>query len=172
MKARLIALFIDFFVIVLYALCLLGLTLALYHFLFGGIPDVLNTLGVNGAHLLGFLTLTLPAGLYFFFSETSHYHGSIGKRIVKIKVTTENGGYPPKKRIALRTAVKLLPWEFAHTFIYWVVYYSSNDISTPLWVMIGLYAANILPWVYVLIVFVRKDHRGPHDLIAKTLVTK
>jgi len=34
----------------------------------------------------------------------------------------------------------------------------------------GLIAANILPWIYIGFIVFRKDHRGPHDLIAKTIV--
>jgi uncharacterized RDD family membrane protein YckC len=171
LRLRFTALFLDFCIIVLYALCLLCAALAFYQFALGSPPNALDNLGVNGAHLLGFITLTLPVGLYFFFTETSQYHATFGKRVVKIKVSAKNKKHLSKKQIVLRTVIKLLPWEFAHTFIYQIVYYSNNNIEPPIWVMVGLCIANILPLVYVLMILCRKDRAGPHDLVAKTLVT-
>jgi uncharacterized RDD family membrane protein YckC len=170
LKSRLIASLIDFCVIVSYALCLFGVTLAFYQFAFGGIPDVLGNLGVNGAHVLGFVTLTFPVGLYLFLTETSNRHATFGKRVAKIKVVSNNKKPLSKKQILVRTIVKLLPWEFAHTLIYQIIYYSNNNTETPLWVMSGLYIANILPLLYILTILLRKDHAGPHDLAAKTIV--
>jgi uncharacterized RDD family membrane protein YckC len=171
LTARFIALFIDFCTIVLYTLCLFGATLVFYQFTFGGIPDVLGTLGTNGAHLLGFATLTFPVGLYLFLAETSRHHATLGKRIAKIKVVSKDKKTLSKKQVIVRTIVKLLPWEFAHTFVYQIVYYSNSNTEVPLWVMFGLLLANIIPFIYLFLVLFRKDHSGPHDLIAQTFVT-
>lgn len=169
-KSRLIALMIDFFIIILYALCLFGCSLLFYQLVFNGVPDTLGNLGRGESQLLGFTTLTLPIGLYFFLAESGHYSASFGKRIAKLEVVTGSGNTPSKKQIALRTATKLLPWEFAHTFVWQIVYYSRNGDTPPLWVMAGLILANILPMIYIGTVIIRKDHRGPHDLVANTLV--
>jgi uncharacterized RDD family membrane protein YckC len=50
------------------------------------------------------------------------------------------------------------------------VYYSQNNGTPPVWVMVGLTIANILPLVYLGFIIFRKDHRGPHDLAAHTIV--
>ncbi len=171
LRLRFIALLIDLCIIVLYALFLLGISLIFYKLAFGGVPHIVNNLGVHGAHLLGFVTLTLPVGLYFFLAENSRHHATLGKRIVKINVAAKSEKPLSKKQIAIRTIVKLLPWEFAHTFIYQVIYYSNNNVDTPAWVLVGLCIANILPLAYIVVILCRKDRAGPHDLAAKTLVT-
>lgn len=171
LKQRFLALFIDLCVIILYAVCLLGATLAFYQFILGSIPNTINGIDINLAHLIGFTTLTFPVGLYFFFAEAGKHRATLGKRIAKVKVSSKNKKNVTKKQIAIRTIVKLLPWEFAHTFVYQVVYYSSTNTETPLWVLIGLCIANLLPLAYVSLVLIRKDRAGPHDLVARTIVT-
>jgi uncharacterized RDD family membrane protein YckC len=171
LRSRFAALSIDFCIIVLYALVLFGVTATFYLFLLGDIPDILGSVGPNGAHAFGFAALTIPAGLYFFLTETSRHRATLGKRVAKLIVVARSEGAPSKKQIALRTAVKLLPWELAHTFIYQVVYRSRNSAEVPAWVIIGLFVANVLPLAYLVTVLLRKDHAGPHDLAAKTLVT-
>jgi uncharacterized RDD family membrane protein YckC len=168
--SRFIALFIDFCVIAAYALCLAAVTFAFYEYVLGGIPDIWGTVGAAGAHLIGFVTLTLPVGLYLFLTETSRHHATLGKRIANITVVSMRKKAVSKKQILIRTVIKLLPWEFAHTFIYQIFYYSNNSVETPVWVMVGLYAANIIPLVYLMTVIARKDHAGPHDLLAGTIV--
>lgn len=171
LKARLAALVIDYLVIIVYGFFLLGITILFYKLAFGGIPDLINIIGPFGTQLIGFITLTLPILLYFYFTESGKRHASIGKRVAKITVASTSGASPSKKQIAIRTLVKFLPWEIAHTFVHQVVFYSQNDGTPPVWVMIGLSVANILPLIYVGYIVFRKDHRGPHDLVAKTIVT-
>jgi len=170
-RSRSLALAVDLGIIILYAGCLLSVTLSFYYFVLGRTPDVLGSFGVNGAHLLGFTVLTLPVGLYFFLTEAGHRHASVGKRVARITVASTSGKSVSKGQILVRTIVKLLPWEFAHTFIYEVVYYSSHGRTTPAWVLAGLCMANAFPLLYILTVLIRKDHRGPHDLAACTIVT-
>lgn len=170
LKLRFLALAIDYFIILGYALALLGSTLLFYELVFHEIPNVFEVLGRGGSQLLGIATLTLPIGLYLYLAESGRHHATLGKRLAKIQVTATSHKFASKKQIAIRTFVKLLPWEFAHTFIYQVVYYSQGGSTPPAWVMIGLTFANILPLVYLGMVLFRKDHRGPHDLVARTVV--
>ena len=170
LKKRSVAFLVDYLIIALYGLCLLGVTLAFYQIFFGGIPDLINVIGPLGTQLIGFMSLTLPVGLYFYFTESSKHHASIGKRIMRISVKSTDGVIS-KSQIALRTIIKFLPWEFAHAFVHQVVYYSQNNSTPPMWVMTGLIIANILPWVYIGFIVFRKDHRGPHDLLTQTVVT-
>ena len=170
LKKRFLALILDYFVILGYAICLFGVTTLFYTLVFGSIPDVLNMLGRGGSQLLGFTTLTLPMGLYFYFTESGHSHATFGKRAAKIKIRSLSSARISKQQVIIRTITKLLPWEFAHTFVYQIVYYSQNNGTPPSWVMVGLAIANILPIAYLGLVIFRKDHRGPHDLMARTLV--
>lgn len=170
LKKRFSAALIDYIVIVLYGLCLAGVTVLFYNIIFNGIPDLINTIGPLGTQLIGFVTLTLPILLYFFITESSQRHASLGKRAVGIRVSNITNKTVTRSQILVRTLVKFLPWEFAHTFVHQVVYYSQNNGTPPAWVMVGLIIANLLPWIYVGFIVFRKDHRAPHDLIAKTLV--
>lgn len=170
LKARLLAFLIDYLIIVVYGLCLAGITFLVYNIALGSIPDLINTIGPFGTQLIGFITLTLPVGLYFYFTESGKYHASVGKRVLKIKIQNTGNFEVTKKQIAVRTIIKFLPWEFAHTFVHQVVFYSQNNGTPPVWVMVGLTIANLLPLIYVGMIIFRKDHRGPHDLVAKTLV--
>jgi uncharacterized RDD family membrane protein YckC len=169
LKKRFGALFVDYFILVAYGFLLLGVSLVFYNLVFEEIPDLINIIGSFGTQFIGFVTLTLPVGLYFYFTESSKRHASLGKRAMKISVKSMTG-VVSKQQIAIRTIIKLLPWEFAHAFVHQVVFYSQNNGTPPLWVMVGLSIANILPLIYLGFIIFRKDHRGPHDLAAKTLV--
>jgi uncharacterized RDD family membrane protein YckC len=170
LKKRFSALFVDYLVLVAYGLLLIGVSLAFYNLVFGEVPDLINLIGPFGTQFIGFITLTLPVGLYFYFTESSKRRASLGKRAVKISVKSMTGTVS-KQQIAVRTIIKLLPWEFAHAFVHQVVFYSQNNGTPPLWVMAGLSMANILPLIYLGFVIFRKDHRGPHDLAAQTIVS-
>jgi uncharacterized RDD family membrane protein YckC len=166
---RLVALLIDYCVIVLYAVCLFGLAIAFYTHMFGGPPD-LNVIGRAKSQALGFVTLTVPIGVYLFLTESGKRHATFGKRAMKLVVASVKAKNVTKKQILIRTIVKLLPWEIAHTFVWQVTYYTQQGGTPPLWVMAGLTVSNVLPVVYVAIVLFRKDHCGPHDLTAGTIV--
>lgn len=56
---------------------------------------------------------SLPSWLYFIISDTSSGGATIGKRLLRIKVSARSGGMS-FARALLRTAVKLFPWELVH----------------------------------------------------------
>lgn len=170
LKQRFAALVIDFGIIAAYILLLLAATLAFYSFVLKEIPNLTELFGVVGAQAVGFAALTLPVGCYFFITEASARGASFGKRAAGLRVRAVDGGPAAWHQVAMRTIVKLLPWELAHTFVYQVVYYSESGGAVPVWVIAGLVAANVLPLVYVGTVLLGKYRRAPHDLIAKTVV--
>lgn len=170
LKKRFGALIIDYFVILAYALCLLAVTMLVYYFFFDGVLEVNSQSAQWGFHALGFVSLTLPVGMYFYITESGSRHATFGKRVAKLVVVGKNGAVATKVQILTRTVVKLLPWEFAHTFVYQLMYYGHDGATPPAWVMIGLIIANIIPLAYVITILCRKDRRGPHDLVAGTLV--
>ena len=139
----------------------------------GGFPDYLGTLGPIGTQLLFFLLLTLPVGLYLYFTESSPRHATIGKQKAGLVVVSKNGDTPRKAQTALRTIVKLLPWEIAHTFVWQlqnVFYLHGYEADVPIWIFIGLIASMFLAVIYVAMVAFRRDGRGPHDIVAGTMV--
>lgn len=167
---RLYALLIDYCLILAYMCCLAGLAWATY-LMSGRLPDWLKY-GVTAAEVMGFIVLVLPVGLYLYFCETSRRRATVGKRVMRLTVTANTGKTSPSKRqIAVRTIVKLIPWELAHFFVWHTVAVTRNGQSAfPLWLEIGLVCCLILPAAYLLIVAIQPRGRGPHDLVAGTRV--
>ncbi|MEP6479097.1 MAG: RDD family protein [Rhodoglobus sp.] len=167
---RILALLIDYGLIlawmVVLALVAFGGYLAT-----GSLFDWL-TLGVLGAELLGFVLLVVPVGVYLYLAEISARQATVGKRVMLLRVVRASDlGRSSHARILVRTVIKLLPWEFAHFFVWHVfavVLAGRRDF--PAWVMVGIVIANVLPLVYLGVVAFQRDRRGPHDLVAGTRV--
>jgi len=165
---RLLALLVDYALIVAY-LGVLVLVALLVVRVTGTFMDWL-ALGTVVAELLGFVLLVLPVGIYLYAGESSARQATVGKRVLGLRVVLEaNGGRPGRARILVRTVVKLIPWEFAHFFV-WQAAASAGLAVFPVWITIGIAAANLLPIAYLVCVFVQRDRRGPHDLVAGTRV--
>jgi uncharacterized RDD family membrane protein YckC len=166
LKLRVLALLVDFVLVLVYIGILVGVALSFFYFIIGGIP----TLSTNAAHAIGFLTLTLPVATYFILCELSQRHASFGKRKAKLIVSSFDGKPLEIKQVIVRNIIKFLPWEYAHTLIYILILVPGATSSTPL--LFALIVANIIPLVYVCFVLFRRDHRGPHDLVSGTIVVE
>ena len=70
-------------------------------------------------HLIAFFTLTLPALLYFSATESSSKKASFGKRVFGLQVLTIEGRPVSFKRAFSRAIILLLPWEIAHSAIWY-----------------------------------------------------
>lgn len=170
---RIAALFIDYLYILTYMVFLAVVNFVLFGFVLQSYPDYLGLLGPVGSQLLFFTVLTFPVGLYLYFTESSSTHATFGKQRLHLRVNNKVGGKPTKKQIALRTIVKLLPWEIAHIFVWqlqYVFYTFGYDATPPVWIWTGMNISTVLAIVYVAMVAFRKDGRGPHDLVAGTRV--
>jgi len=167
---RLYAVLIDYGIILGYMALLASIALGIYR-LTGRLPNWLDY-GVATAEIMGFFVLVLPVGLYLYRLETSAHRATIGKRVLHLTViSTGRKSMPSKRQIALRTIIKLLPWEVAHFFM-WHAVATARDgqNSFPLWLEIGLLGCLALPITYVVMVAFQSQGRGPHDLAAGTRV--
>ena len=166
------ALLLDYLVILGW-MALLGLGSFVFAVLTGGYPDVLGAFGPVVAQAVFFLLLTLPVGVYLYLGESSSAQASWGKRRLGLRVTTTAGNRPSRRQVAMRTVVKLLPWEVAHTFL-WpmqaVFYRDGYDADVPVWIFAGLNAVLVAVVVY-LATSLLGGRRGPHDWAASTVVT-
>lgn len=127
--------------------------------------------GTTMAQLAGFVVLVLPVGVYLFATESSARQATVGKRTLRMRVVALDGTRASRARILVRTVVKLLPWEIAHFFVWNVVdVATSGTVTFPGWLVAGLVVADTIPVVYVLVVALQRDRRGPHDLAAGTRV--
>lgn len=169
---RVCASLIDYLAILAW-MAIIGLASLAVYLLLGEYPDFLGMLGPVGAQAIFFFVLTFPVGLYLFFTESGASRASFGKRKMNMQVTDESGEAPTKMSILVRTAIKLLPWEIAHTFIWqmqYVFYQNGYDADVPIWIFVGLNVSTVLVIVYLVMIAIRRDARGPHDIFADTYV--
>ena len=153
---RILAFSIDYVFILIYGTALFQITM-----MFG--PKALSP--IEG-QIVGFLTLTLPVFLYFYFSENSTAAATIGKRIFKLRVSSLG----LKSSIFKRNFVKFLPWEIAHIGGHWISYYSNHSIDPPLWVWIVLIVPQITVIYYMVSIVKSKGKSGFYDHFANTKV--
>ena len=161
-KKRFMALLIDFLVIILYGIVLFAVTMFVYFVFLGGIP-IFNELGMN----LISLTMIVPVFLCSIVAEASKNHATIGKRKMKIRVASVNHEPVQLWQIIIRNVIKYLPWQCAHMLIFRGFAF---DWELPLLWLILLIIADVLPFIWIATIVFGKDHRGIHDLLAKTVV--
>ncbi|WP_164669796.1 RDD family protein [Virgibacillus doumboii] len=161
---RLAALFIDYLLIVIYALILVGAAIIFYNIFFDGIPDT----GRVTEELISFFALVFPVFLYFVITESSQKRASFGKRKMRIGVGSFNGNSLSLVQVILRNVIKLLPWQAAHSFIFYGMH-NHWEISAFTWIIVGVLCYG-LPIISFLLLCFRKDHRVIHDLLANTVV--
>jgi uncharacterized RDD family membrane protein YckC len=106
----------------------------------------------TSAQATNVLLLDVPVMLYFALSEASGWRATIGKRRLGLRVETAEGKRLSVGRALARTALKLLPWELAHTSLYYTPGWPRNARPTPLnyalyglvYVLGGVYIATLL----------------------------
>ncbi len=162
---RLKAFMLDYIGIVLYLLMVIVLTT----FIAPGIQNLFQaSLGI--AQLTGFLLVTLPISLYFAVFDSRHFHGTFGKKKMKLQVVGLNGEGIGIVRSAIRVAIKFLPWELSHFLVYRLV--QAGEASIPLSLAIiggAIYGLMIL---YIATAFFSKQKRAFYDFLSGTKVIK
>ncbi len=115
------------------------------------------------------LSISLPAWLYFAFSEQSVHQATFGKRLFHLRVAHVTGSRIGFWRALLRTVVKLLPWELTHVALL---------IPVPMWwdpspgLRVGLIVIYLLIGIYFGVMFSNRRRQSVHDLLANTVVVK
>jgi len=115
---------------------------------------------------VGLLTMTLPVTLYFAICESSRMQGSLGKRILGLVVSRDNGGRLSFGSALLRNALKFIPWELGHTVAQQAVF--SGEGGFPAWA----WGPAIVAWAgpaWWLVAMIRTG-RTPYDRWASARV--
>lgn len=172
LRRRFLALIIDYIVIIGYMGVLILTFLTVYQLRGGGIPNWIELYGAAGAQMMGFAVLTLPVVAYFIISERCCYGATLGKRVESLQVAPIGAKDLSWSRVIVRNAVKFLPWELAHTAVYQLMAALQRGTEPSMRVMSLLLAANVLPILYLVVISMRRDRRGPHDMIAGTMVVR
>lgn len=163
LKRRFLALLFEYLTILGYMIILFGISMFIYFVILDGVPTF-NELGMN----LVSLTLIVPVVLFSIITESSEKHATLGKMKIKLTVASTKSNRVKLWQIIVRNIIKFLPWQLAHMAIFHC--FTLQWEFTPLWTAI-IVTVDILPFVWVGFLF-RKDHRGIHDLIAKTVVVE
>ncbi len=160
---RLAAFFIDYMVIILYALALFGVTMLIQKQ-----TGENNSWSPITGQLIGLITLTIPVFLYFYLSEKSTRSGTLGK--MWMSLTVVNASPNKKKNVFLRNIIKFIPWEIAHLGVHWMSYYSSNDLNPPVWVWMVLIVPQVMVLGYFISIVIKKGESSLYDRIANTSI--
>ena len=166
---RLLAFGADYLVIAVYLVVLFGLSAAA---LASGIGHVYSAVWSNAesAELAGFILLTVPVVLYFSIFESSPRGATPGKRILELRVIRASGEQLSLGRSLLRSAVKFLPWELAHFTVWHFVYETAGHHSPPAWTALTLGLVYLLVALFLVSLFIGREHRTVYDQIAGSRV--
>ena len=117
------------------------------------------------SHLVGFLGLTVPVWLYFSLTEASPWQGSVGKKVRGLSVGHHRtGDRLTWKQSFLRSGIKFLPWELAHTFIWRLGVWPDWVTSTGMTIALLLMLLSIAP------AFFTTTRQTVWDWVAQTAV--
>lgn len=169
-SSRIKAFALDYLVILGYLAVLTGASLAvsLGIGISTGIRDFLAQPLV--ADLLTFFTVLLPVVLYFTFTESSPRQASWGKRRTGIRVVDAGGSRLSRRAALVRSLVKFLPWQLAHSSIYHIPGWPLNPGEIPWYSAVGLVLTWALVIAYLLTLLLGKTHRTPYDWLAGSRV--
>lgn len=127
---------------------------------------------VEGFPLLAYslLTVSLPMWLYFTFAESSRFGATLGKRLLRLRVTDDDGGRLGRGRALLRTIVKLFPVDTA---------LATLCIPTPIFApegrveyRFGTVLVFAMLMVYLFMTTWTETKQSMHDLIAESFVVQ
>lgn len=158
---RVLAFIIDYVVIIAYAACLFTAST----FLSSQFDFQLSFDSPFKNQMVSFISLTFPVFLYFLISEKSKSKGTIGKRLLKLKVV--NSVENSKANLFLRNFLKLLPWEIAHIGVYQIAFYQNENI----WVWATLIVPQVIVFIYIISVFLSKGKQSIYDKLSNTEIS-
>lgn len=159
---RCLAFFIDYFIVILYAVALYLVTINIID-----ISTKATEVSPLKGQVIGLISITLPVFLYFYLMEKSKYKATFGKLVLKLKVNTNDFN----NSILIRNLLKFLPWEIAHFGVHWIVYYSNNNQEIPIWVYITLIVPQLIILAYFISIILSNGKFSLYDNIAKTKIS-
>jgi len=106
--------------------------------------------------LLAFLTTVLPVVAYFAWNEGSAAGATWGKRRVGLKVVGLDGQPLGRSQALVRSVVKFIPWQMAHTALFSIPGFPTATGDPPdwtVWLLGGM-------WVVVVVYLVGLTQLG------------
>lgn len=166
---RLKAFAFDYLLILAYIVVLAGVNYGII--LSGGVLDKASPFFASPVvkDAIAFLTLILPVILYFTLQESSPRQGTWGKRKAGIRVVSAQGGRLSKVQAFVRSLIKFLPWQIAHTSIYQIQEIVPGIEPEPFDIT-GFVLVYVLVGIYIATALISKKHRTPYDWVAGSFV--
>lgn len=124
------------------------------------------------ADLIAFLTLVLPVMLYFTLQESSSAQATWGKRKAGIRVVDENNTRLKPIHAFVRSLVKLIPWQIAHTCLFHIPGWPFAVSTIPPAVIAGFVLVYVLIGIYIACALISKQNRTPYDWAAGSYVVE
>ena len=167
---RLIAFAFDYIFIFGYILLLAAVTMAVIKV--GGLMGLSLRWPENPvlADLMAFATLVLPVILYFTLQESSPKQSTWGKRKVGIQVVNANGNTLTRGQAFVRSLVKVIPWQIAHTSLFHVPGWPMAITTVPPVVITGFVLVYVWTGIYIAAALFTKNHRTPYDWVTGSYV--
>jgi uncharacterized RDD family membrane protein YckC len=122
--------------------------------------------------LIAFLTLVLPVILYFSLQESSSMRSTWGKRKVRLLVVNEEGERLTFGRAFLRSFLKFLPWQIAHTSLFHWEGWPFAPAEPTIMVLVGFGLAYLLVGIYLASALISKKNRTLYDWAAGSHVVE
>ena len=122
--------------------------------------------------LTAFVVLTAPVLLYFALLEAGPRQATIGKRLLGLRVVDARGGRISPGRSLARSAVKLAPWELAHTSLWRIEGWPAPTEPPGGWPLAGLVLVWVLVGTTLACLCFTPRRRALHDLVAGTAVAR
>lgn len=122
--------------------------------------------------LLAFVTAVLPVILYFTLQESSVGGATWGKRRMGLRVVHMSGERLSRVRALVRSIVKFLPWQIAHTCLFHIPGWPMEPQEPPVWVIAGLTLVWVAIGLYIVTQAVGPTRRTPYDWISGSRVLR
>jgi uncharacterized RDD family membrane protein YckC len=167
LRRRLLAFAVDYLAVSLYIGLLLAAGISLYSVGLTRFGDDISPILMD---FLAFSVTVLPVTLYFALCESGVSGATIGKRLAHIRVISLNGARVLFGRSLLRSAIKFLPWQIAHTSLFHIPGWPMAVETIPLPSLIGLIVSQGAVVLFALMIAFSKAGRALYDHLAGTVV--
>jgi uncharacterized RDD family membrane protein YckC len=125
-----------------------------------------------GGQVAGIAVLTLPVMLYFSLWEASQHAATPGKRALGVRALRSTGERLTLGRSVARSAVKFIPWELAHTFLWRIPGWPQPEGEIPAWIVAGFVVVWSIVALNVVLVLRTKRGQTAYDLAADSVVVR
>ena len=121
---------------------------------------------------LAFFTAILPVILYFTLLEGSEGGATWGKRRMGLRVLHITGERLSRGQALVRSVVKFLRWQLAHTCLFHIPGWPIETREPPVWAIVGLVLAWVAIGFYVVTLAVGSTRRTPYDWVSGSRVVR